>query len=230
MNLSNPQWFPDNRSLLIQPQWGQHGGELAKVDVVTAEVEMLPPADLLKNSGNWYESGATLSPDGKTLYYPSLGEQPGQTRIVRRDVSGGEEKVLRTVNTSRGVHVSVSPDGNRLAFWVDNTLMTMPANGGEPVEVKTGSAVRWGAINSWSPDGKRIFFVGQARAGEPVANQQCDIWSVPVEGGQPVPLGIGLHTLWFFHIHPDGKRIVFYDEYYPPGEIWSLRNLPKAVK
>lgn len=228
MNLANPQWFPDNRSLLIQPQWGEQSGQLAKVDVLTGDVQLLPKPGRLGNSGNWYDSGATLSPDGRTLYYPARGSKANEGDIVRCDVSGGEEKVLRTLTASRGTAISVSPDGNRLAFWVDNTLMTMPATGGEPVAVKTGNTVRWGGFNSWSPDGKRIFFVSQAKPGAPGPNEQCDIWSVPVEGGEPVPLGIGLHTLWFFHIHPDGKRIAFYDEYYPPGEIWSLRNLPRA--
>jgi Tol biopolymer transport system component len=230
MNLANPQWFPDNRSLLIQPQWGQQGGELAKVDVLTGDVQLLAKPGRLVNSGNWYDSGATLSADGKTLYYSSRGLQPNEVHIVRREIFGGEEKVLRTFTASRRAQVSVSPDGARLAFWVDNTLMTMPANGGEPAAVKTGNVTRRGAINSWSPDGKRIFFVGLAKEGVPGSDEQCDIWSVPAEGGEPVPLQIGLHRLWFFHIHPGGKRIVFYDEYYPPDEIWALRNLAKPGK
>ena len=71
MNLSNPQWFPDSRSLLIQPQWGQQEGKLAKVDIETGDVQFLPKPASLRPSGNWYDEGATLSPDGKTLYYAS---------------------------------------------------------------------------------------------------------------------------------------------------------------
>jgi Tol biopolymer transport system component len=226
MNLANPQWFPGGRALLIQPQWGPQGGKLAKVDIDTGGVELLPAPRVWSNSGNWYDAGATLSPDGRTLYFPSAGGEPGKVRIVRRELSSGDERELRTLNARRPVHISVSPDGNHLAFWVDGTLMTMPSRGGEPVAVNTGAAARWAAFTSWSPDGKRIFFVGMAKPEERVRNQECDIFSVSVAGGEPVPLGLGLHTIWFFHIHPDGKRIVFYDEFYPENEIWALKNLP----
>ena len=53
---------------------------------------------------------------------------------------------------------------------------------------------------------------------------------MPAEGGEPVPLGIDLHTpIWFFHLHPDGKRLVFYDES-STSAIWSLKNLPGIGK
>ena len=43
-------------------------------------------------------------------------------------------------------------------------------------------------------------------------------------------MGIGLHTIYFFHIHAAGKLAVFYDEFYPKGELWSLKKLPGIAK
>lgn len=108
--------------------------------------------------------------------------------------------------------------------------MTMPASGGEPAPVNIGAVTPWGHFSAWSADGKRIFFVGATKLGDSWRNQESDIWSVPAEGGEPVPLRTGLHTIMFFHIHPDGKRIVFCDEYYPKSELWSLKNLPGIGK
>jgi Tol biopolymer transport system component len=237
MNLSNSQWFPDNRSLLIQPQWGQQGGKLLKVDSETGDVQLLPTPPSLRQSGNWYGEGAALSPDGKALYYAFVDRTAQQVRIFRREFPDGEEKELKSLKA--GVtDLSVSPDGSRLAFWMRpdekdrnvRILTTMPAEGGELTQVKTGNVSPWYST-AWSRDGKRIFFVGLAQPGaSPKTTEECDIWSVPAEGGEPVPLGIDLHTtIWFFHLHPDGKRLVFYDES-RKSELWLLKNLPGIGK
>ncbi|MEK7403651.1 MAG: hypothetical protein AAB225_00955 [Acidobacteriota bacterium] len=110
---------------------------------------------------------------------------------------------------------AVSPDGSRLAFWVkfaekSTGLMTLPANGGEPTQVKVG---KFDAFTmAWSRDGRRILGAME------------DICSVPVEGGEPVCLEINLHTIWSFDLHPDGKRLVFYDEVMRQ-DVWALKNV-----
>jgi Tol biopolymer transport system component len=240
MNLSNPQWFPDGRSLLIQPLWGKQAGKLAKVDIENGDVQLLlNGASLGHTSGStWYDPGATLSPDGRMLYYTAGDSRTQQVRIVRRELPDSEEKEVRSLKTARVPHISVSPDGGRLAFWLrpderdqnHRILMTMPANGGEPSQVRTGSVFPLSSVTAWSGDGKRIFFVGPAKPGaDPEAIQDCDIWSVPAEGGEPVPLKIGPHAIMFFHLHPDGKRLVFYDEF-SKGDLWSLKNVLGSAK
>jgi Tol biopolymer transport system component len=239
MNLSNPQWFPDNRSLLIQPGWGQQVGKLLKVDSETGDVQFLfPKTASVQSAGNWYDEGATLSPDGKTLYYhSSINREARRVRILRRELPDGEEKELKSLEAPV-THLSVSPDGRRLAFWMRpdakdqniRILTTMPTEGGDLTQVKIGNVFPWSST-AWSRDGKRIFFVGLAQPGaDPKTTEACDIWSVPAEGGEPVPLGIDLRTtIWFFHLHPDGKRLVFYDESTKWG-LWSLKNLPGVGK
>jgi len=78
---------------------------------------------------------------------------------------------------------------------------------------------QWGHSTVWSNDGRRLFFM--IGTGE---YRRADIYSIPAEGGEPQPLGIGLHDLYFLSLHPDGKQIAFADEQFD-NQLWVLKNL-----
>jgi len=57
--------------------------------------------------------------------------------------------------------VSWSPDGQKIAFVSKGKIWTVPAEGGEPAEVKTDVDAEAYELD-WSPDGRKIAFSGQS--------------------------------------------------------------------
>jgi dipeptidyl aminopeptidase/acylaminoacyl peptidase len=99
-----------------------------------------------------------------------------------------------------------SPDGKRLVYLSSRTgfnhLWTVSVDGGEPIEVTTGSFVDYDP--SWSPAGDRLLFVS-SRAGD---LEDRHIWAVPANGGSPVrlsPDGFCGRPAW----SRDAKRIAY---------------------
>ena len=237
MNFTKPQWFPDGRSLFIQPL---RNPQLLQVDVQAGDVQYLFKGERIDpggNFGNAYAPGAILAPNGRFVCYPS-----GNERIVRRDLPDGPETVLYKLKGRQQPGPAISPDSSKIAFWESGkALMVVPSTGGAPVEVKTGLNLApnfgtWGLhgpvqkpgtlltrVNAlaWSPDSSRIFFVTAPGGGELGSDE---IWSVPVGGGEAKPLGIRLHSVWSMDLSPDGKRLAFYDDHFQ-RELWAVKNL-----
>jgi Tol biopolymer transport system component len=228
-----PQWFPDGRSLFVH-SWD---GKLHQFDVQTGElrpflesVEITPYGDAAGNVG--YNTYVTLSPDGRAVYYLEWDREAHQTRILRLGVQDGTAKELCRLDADNVGHLSVSPDGSHLAFLRSRkkpvevwTIMTVATTGGEPKEVYRASPP-YLKNTVWSKDGRRLFFMtGFLPSGIPAS----EIYSVPAEGGEPQPLGIKLHDLYFLSLHPDGKQLVFADEQWN-NQLWVLKNLFPAAK
>ena len=225
------QWFPDGRSVFIYPS----SRKLIQLDTQTGDVRMLlNGADLvLEPTFQQYVSGPNLAPNGRFLVYRR--KTATGPRLVRRDLPDGEEKEICRYTATVFSTPSISPDSSRVAFWADAKVMTVSAQGGKPVEVKVSQesgkfggewkpvqqARRINAALRWSPDGARLYFVTQPNAG---VEGSDEIWTVPVAGGRPEPLGIGLHSIWDMDLARDGKHLVFYDEQ-SHRDLWRLKNL-----
>src|SRR5690606_5217542 len=88
----------------------------------------------------------------------------------------------------------ISPDGKLVAFWkstpgsvgVESTLHVVPISGGTPTQLAAELGVA--EHPTWSPDGKRILFLGRpkrpalASARETTRVQPPDWWVVEVDG------------------------------------------------
>jgi Tol biopolymer transport system component len=231
LNLTSwlPQWFPDSRSLLVH-SWD---GTLRRLDIRTGEYRTLLGSPVIQT----YSTGPTkryypsviLAPDGRTIYFLARDRGTGQTRILRRGLDLGPEKEVCRLNAETIRDLSVSPDGGRLVFlrsvvesgsgpekkltW---SIMTVSSGGGEPKEVYKSSEPSPLRSTMWTKDGRRLFFL----SGVPTR----EMFVLPAEGGEPDPLGIGLHDLYFLNLHPDGKEIVFADEQWN-NQLWVLANL-----
>jgi len=233
-----PQWFPDSRSLFIH-SWD---GKLRQFDVQTSEyrpvLESVTIPVYRDDGANLnYDTPVVLAADGRTIYYVAGDQRAHQTRILRRDLQGGPETELCRRNAIFVRRLSLSPDGARLAFvertpavttdanggdkWIFR-IMTLATSGGEPKEVYRTSPP-WIEGTAWTSDGRRLLFSW----GLPDASR--DIFTIPAEGGEPQPLGIGLHVPYYLNIHPDGKQIAFVDEQWN-NQLWVLKNLFSQAK
>ncbi len=168
------------------------------------------------------------TPDGKSLLFNSNG------RLELIPVAGGKPEFLDTgfadhCNNDHGI----SPDGKKLAIsdqsqqGQGSMVYTLPFSGGTPKRITEKSPSYW---HGWSPDGKTLAFVGQR-------NDEFDIYTIPVEGGEEVRLttakglddgpeyapdgryvyfnSVRTGTMQIWRMHPDGsaQEQVFSDEY-----------------
>jgi serine/threonine protein kinase len=129
------------------------------------------------------EAWPLFSPDGSLVVYES--EQAGGG-IYASPSLGGPQRLL----ANHGTRPRVSPDGQWVAFSIDQSQMTstvwvVSIGGGTVREVATG--VAWGAHPIWSPDGKSLLFEGSADPTE--TEREIDWRVVPFEGGPSVATG-----------------------------------------
>ncbi len=119
-------------------------------------------------------------PDGKEIACadegpldPNLRNNPN-SRIWAVNVATGER---RLVTKEDSIQPNWSPHGTRIAYGgrrnsAQRDIWTIPAGGGEAVEVTNDAAVEGSPV--WSPDGKYLYF-GSDRAGS------MNVWRVPIE-------------------------------------------------
>ncbi len=104
------------------------------------------------------------SPDGESIAFFSKesGDVPAGTLNVIL-IDGGESRVICRVDEVSGhSDLSWSPDGTRIAYVSQDKIEIVPAEGGEPVELKTDIDAEALELD-WSPDGRKIAF--SARSG-----------------------------------------------------------------
>ena len=150
----------------------------------------------------------TCSPDGKFLFYVSMGNPQ---KILRMSIEGGDATVVGEIpgNSIRGTMRS-SPDGQFLAFPFDVYVPTptlklavISIDGGR-IE-KTFDAppgVYREACLRWSPDGKALQYLL-------TVGDVTNIWEQPLAGGSPRQITNFISgSIFDFNWSPDGKRLL----------------------
>ncbi|MCI0488298.1 MAG: protein kinase [Blastocatellia bacterium] len=120
------------------------------------------------------------SPDGKEIICAAARTRNPANRSVipsrlwAINVATGEK---RLITEGDAVQPAWSPHGHRIAYWGlqkggQRDLWTIPATGGEPVQVTDDEALDWNP--AWSPDGKYLYFASD-RSGS------MNLWRVAIE-------------------------------------------------
>jgi Tol biopolymer transport system component len=146
-------------------------------------------------------SSVALSPDGRSMVYVVTGASRALERRRLDDLNG--ERIRGTEGGSRPFF---SPDGQWLAFFVDNQLKKVRVDGGTPVTVADVSPTARGA---WGPDDTIVL----ARPG---------LWRVPASGGTPqVIIEAGDTTGQFYEPQflPSGNAVLVQNRR-PPTEYY----------
>jgi Tol biopolymer transport system component len=152
---------------------------------------------------------------------------------------GGEERRV----AEHGHQPHWSPDGGWISYGVNvptsNYIYAVPANGGTPRQLRPEMASARPPL--WSPDGKRILFMGSRD------KKEWDWWTAPFEGGQAVPTGVfelfrRHHLQWAILISPfgigsaawptawsaEGNQILFSTGSGDSVNIWALSLSPET--
>lgn len=230
-----PRWSPDGKTILLRVSNAGDRGLIA-VDAETGAV-----ADVIKGEG---VQVARWSRDGGSIYvlrtdYGKPGQKGQVSWVTVRDMRTGDETELFRHETPAPVgdmlvnDLSVSPDGSLLAFTMrrdrQKVIAVVPVRGGAPRDVFRTTPdfhVPNFASLAWTPDGREILFVRGAAAvpGGNTRMARSELWAVPVEGGQPRPLGLAAEGLSRVQIH-SGTWQLLYQSGIRTAEIWVLENL-----
>ena len=210
-------------------------GDLALRDLVTGQNRRLT------NKGTWKDSnehayGSVISGDGRQIAYAWCNKEKFyELRVIGIDGSN-PHTVYR--DKEFGFWISVfqwTADGKQILANVGKSgeeyhLALIPAAGGPVRVLKTPSRLWWDA--SLSPDGR--FLVYDAWKGN---GPDVDIFLLPLEGGQEVPLvqspAMEAGPVWM----PDGKKVLFGSDRTGTNGFWTIdvvegkpRGIPQLLK
>jgi TolB protein len=137
----------------------------------------------------------TATPQSRSLsdlpgqvFYDEQGSRP---RVVRLDHAGDTQTVLTAPHTTLGI----SPDGNKIAYVQDGSLLVADTDGGKPDRPYDGK-VSGEQAPVWSPDGGRLLVDAHDPAVLDVADGTL----------QALPSGLaGGHFRW----SGDGRKLVY---------------------
>jgi predicted acyl esterase/Tol biopolymer transport system component len=137
------------------------------------------------------------------------------------------ESTLETVQISSGDRRAIhhardhleapnwSPDGQWLLYNSRGRLYRLPANGGEPERVNTGSAVRCNNDHGYSPDGAQLAISDQTETGRSL------IYVLPAAGGSPRRV-TALEPSYWHGWSPDGAFLAYCAERNGEFDIYTI--------
>ncbi|WP_433373741.1 TolB family protein [Actinoplanes sp. CA-142083] len=159
-----------------------------------------PPTVAMRHKNQPQVAEYTATPASRTLadlpghvFYQQTGADPDVVRMSPGD--GAVDTVLPKAPSA----VGVSPDGNKIAYAIGDTLLIEPT-GGTPEQVANGVSTA-GQPPAWSPDGDRLLVA----AGTPAILQ--------VGSGTLTPLGEQLAGGQHFRWSGDGTTLVYATSY-----------------
>ena len=155
------------------------------------------------------------SPDGTRIVYASIsqGLRPANTEGYSElwvvSAAGGDATLLYGGDATLP---HWSPNGHRIAFGQRQgaarqaNVVTIPAEGGEPVAATADSDVSWNPV--WAPDGRHLYYVSN-RGGS------TNVWRVAIDEatglvlGEPEPLTTPAPFAAHLTISADGQRLAY---------------------
>jgi WD40 repeat protein len=155
------------------------------------------------------------SPSGTTLYY-----RKHRAAVVARDLKTGVERTLFNPPDMSFNDLRVSRDGRKIALLSLRRFHVLDVASGT-VQLRYEHSEEafnkfWGG--DWSADGKHFLTIASFG---PI-NSRCELWSIPVEGGEPArqPLSSTFRGVW---LSPDGKQLAMmrWENF---GQVWALEH------
>ncbi len=181
----SPAMSPDGKLVAYSSDNGMDGGRDLYVKQVAGGQPIRLTFDGLGNTS------PDFSPDGSRIVF---GSERNGRGIYEIPALGGDARLL----AQGGSNPMYSPDGSQVAYWVGSTALTLwlPGSGAVWVIPVAGGPPRRVAPNLtsarrpiWSPDGKRLLFLGYSSAKSSDASA-IDWWLADANGGEAIRTGM----------------------------------------
>jgi Tol biopolymer transport system component/predicted Ser/Thr protein kinase len=203
-----PAFSPDGKQLAFS--W--NGENENNFDIYVKLMDAGAPLRLTNHPG--VDSSPTWSPDGRYIAFSRFGK--GESGIFMVPALGGPERKLLSFETEWvGWHPPIvvwSPDGKYLAFTDKSYLQALESTSIvllsiENLEKRRLMSPPAQSVGDWhpvfSPDGQTLAFTRWIREGV------CDIYLVPIRGGEPKRLTFDNLDKRGLAWTADGQNIVF---------------------
>ncbi len=211
---TQPAFSPDGERIAFRSE--REGGGVFVMGATGESVKRLTD---FGNNPAWSPDGKEIAYADESIVEPRSRSNPN-SRIWAVNVATGER---RLVTKEDSVQPHWSPHGVRIAYQgrrnaAQRDIWTIPAGGGEPMEVTNDAATDWNPV--WSPDGKYLYFASD-RGGS------MNLWRVPIEEqtgkvlGQPEAVTTPSPYSAHLSFSRDGRRMAY-------AQIVSRANLQQV--
>jgi eukaryotic-like serine/threonine-protein kinase len=129
--------------------------------------------------------GAALSPDGTRAVTSRTNPQDAaKADLWLLDLSGGSGATRFTFGAGLAEFPVWSPDGKRIAFTFNKSVIHQKLASGEGDETEVLHIISVGIVtaNGWSPDSRFLLYAALENS-----TTRSDLWVLPSEGRKPVP-------------------------------------------
>jgi Tol biopolymer transport system component len=214
--INEPRWLADERTLVTFGRDYKGRAGVYQIDAQTGAHSFIAEALL---------SRVQVSPDGRRVYYPTVGHNATSPVLIEHDMISGQTRELR--GPQGPMDWALSPDGQTLAFTVRSGAVAMSAialssvreDGTSPRHLDTPFRPWAFGHMSWTADGKAVVLQADD-AGKAV-------WLVPVDGTAARKLDVDA-SQWNLgpgmRLHPQSTHIAFFTGK-DAREVWALESV-----
>src|SRR5437763_4974995 len=199
---TQPAFSPDGERIAFRSQ--REGGGVFVMGATGESVKRLTNFGF---NPAWSPDGKEIACADVSIVEPRIRSNPN-SRIWAVNHATGERRHDKKEDS---VQPHWTPHGVRIAYQgrrqaAQRDIWTIPAGGGEPVEVTNDAAMDWNPV--WSPDGKYLYFASD-RGGS------MNLWRVPIEEqtgrvlGQPEAVTTPSAYTGHLSFSHDGRRLAY---------------------